>query len=108
MPKPPKPPAKPFDWMEPRRNPNRPPIEAAGRAAMYRAEIEERAALLGRLGHGRDQTRLRLLANLGWDFSPTTRPLDDKDVDGILDRVFGTSTLPNGKTAAPRAKGGPR
>ena len=59
----PKPPAKPFDWMEPRRNPNRQPIEAAGRAAMYRAEIEERAALLGRLGHGRDQTRLRLLAN---------------------------------------------
>ena len=105
MPTLPKPPAKPFDWMEPRRNPNRPPIEAAGRAAMYRAEIEERAALLGRLGHGRHQTRLRLLGNLGWDFSPATRPLDDKDVDGILDRVFGSS--PNGKIA-PRAKGGPR
>jgi hypothetical protein len=101
----PKPPAKLFDWMEPRRNPNRPPIEAAGRAAMYRAEIEERAALLGRLGHGRDQARLRLLGNLAWDFAPSARPLDDKDVDGILDRVFGTSS--NGKTA-PRAKGGPR
>jgi hypothetical protein len=101
----PKPTAQPFDWMEPRRNPNRPVIEAAGRAAMYRTEIEERAALLGRLGHGRDQTRLRLLANLGWDFAPGNRPLEEKDVDGILDRVFGTSA--NGKTA-PRAKGGPR
>jgi hypothetical protein len=100
----PRPPAKPFDWMEPRRNPNRPPIEAAGRAAMYRAEIEERAALLGRLGHGRDQARLRLLGNLAWDFSPGARPLDDKD-DGILDRVFGQSS--NGKTV-PRAKGSPR
>jgi hypothetical protein len=107
MPTQPKPPAKPFDWLEPRRNPARRPLEAAGRAAMYRTEIEERAALLGRLGHGRDQTRLRLLANLDWDFSPATRPLDDKEVDGILDRVFGASTLPNGKSS-PRAKGGPR
>jgi hypothetical protein len=99
-----KPPAQPFDWMEPRRNPNRPPIEAAGRAAMYRAEIEERAALLGRLGHGRDQARVRLIANLNWDFPVAARPLSDKDVDGILDRVFGQ----NGGKTAPRAKGGPR
>jgi hypothetical protein len=100
----PKPTAQPFDWMEPRRNKNRPPIEAAGRAAMYRAEIEERAALLGRLGHGREQARARLLANLSWDFAPAARPLTEKDVDGILDRVFGQ----NGAKTAPRAKGGPR
>ncbi len=100
----PRPPAKPFDWMEPRRNPNRPPVEAAGRAAMYRVEIEERAALVGRLGHGREQTRARLLANLEWDFS-AARPLSDGDVDGILDRVFGQSS---GGKAAPRGKGGPR
>jgi hypothetical protein len=100
----PKPTAQPFDWMEPRRNPNRSPLEAAGRAAMYRAEIEERAALLGRLGHGREQARTRLLGNLAWDFPPATRPLDEKDVDGILDRVFGQS----GGKPAPRAKGGPR
>jgi hypothetical protein len=102
----PRPPAQsqPFDWMQPRRNPNRPPVEAAGRAAMYRAEIEERAALLGRLGHGRDQARVRLLGNLNWDFTPAARPLSDKDVDGILDRVFGQ----NGGKPAPRAKGGPR
>jgi hypothetical protein len=96
--------SQPFDWMEPRRNPNRQPLEAAGRAAMYRTEIEERAALLGRLGHGRDQARLRLIANLNWDFPTATRPLSDKDVDGILDRVFGQ----NGGKTAPRAKGGPR
>jgi hypothetical protein len=101
----PRPPAKPFDWMEPRRNPNRPPVEAAGRAAMYRAEIEERAALLGRLGHGRNQTRTRLLANLDWDFSAAARPLTDDEVDGILDRVFGQSS---GGKPAPRGKGGPR
>jgi hypothetical protein len=100
-----RPPAKPFDWMEPRRNPNRPPIEAAGRAAMYRAEIEERAALLGRLGHGRDRARARLLGNLEWDFSAASRPVTDNEVDGILDRVFGQSS--GGKTA-PRTKGGPR
>ncbi len=100
----PKPTAQPFDWMEPRRNPNRPTLEAAGRAAMYRAEIEERAALLGRLGHGRAQARVRLLANLEWDFPPAARPLTEKDVDGILDRVFGK----NGGKPAPRAKGGPR
>lgn len=100
----PKPTAQPFDWMEPRRNPNRPPLEAAGRAAMYRVEIEDRAALLGRLGHGREQARVRLLANLAWDFPPATRPLSEKDVDGILDRVFGQ---PGGKPA-PRAKGAPR
>ena len=101
----PRPPAKPFDWMEPRRNPNRPPIEAAGRAAMYRAEIEERAALLGRLGHGRDRARARLLGNLAWDFSAASRPVSDNEVDGILDRVFGQSS---GGKAAPRTKGGPR
>jgi hypothetical protein len=71
---------------------------------MYRAEIEERAALLGRLGHGRDQARARLLANLDWDFPPAARPLTEKDVDGILDRVFGQ----NGGKPGPRAKGGPR
>lgn len=101
----PRPPAKPFDWMEPRRSPNRPPIEAAGRAAMYRAEIEERAALLGRLGHGREQARARLLGNLEWDFSAAVRPLSDGDVDGILDRVFGQSS---GGKAAPRGKGASR
>ncbi len=101
----PRPTATPFDWMQPRRNPGRPKIEAANRAAMYRAEIEERAALLGRLGLGRGQARTRLLANLGWDFPATARPLSDADVDGILDRVFGQS--PAGKNA-PRGKGGPR
>jgi hypothetical protein len=97
--------SQPFDWMEPRRNPNRPPLETASRAAMYRAEIEERAALLGRLGHGREMARLRLLGNLDWDFPPAARPLSEKDVDGILDRVFGQN---GGKPTGPRAKGAPR
>ena len=95
----------PFDWMEPRRNPNRPPIEAAGRAAMYRAELEERAALLQRLGHGkRAGARRAWLANLAWDFPPAARPLDDRTSTR-------SSTACSDRTAArpaPRAKGGPR
>ena len=43
--------------------------DKAGREAMYRAELEERAALLHRLGHGKQQTRARLAANLAWDFA---------------------------------------
>jgi len=101
----PRPNATPFDWMQPKRNPGRPRIEAAQRATMYRAEIEERASLLGRLGMARGQARARLLANLAWDFAPAARPLSDADVDGILDRVFGQA--PAGKPV-PRGKGAPR
>ncbi len=58
-----------FDWMKPHRAPARAKIDADRRAGMYRAEIEERAALLARLGHGRDGVRARLAANLNWDFA---------------------------------------
>ncbi|HVY38686.1 MAG TPA: hypothetical protein VHM31_12145 [Polyangia bacterium] len=77
-----------FDWMQPHRAPARAKIDADRRAGMYRAEIEERAALLARLGHGRDDVRARLAANLSWDFPAARRPLTDADVDGILDRLF--------------------
>jgi len=78
----------PFDWMESHRPAARAKVDAERRASMYRAEIEERAALLGRLGHGRDSVRARLAANLSWDFSPARRPLGDAELDAILDRVF--------------------
>ena len=54
--------------MDPRRNPERGKIEKARREAMYRSELEERAALLHRLGYAKDKTRARLAANLAWDF----------------------------------------
>ena len=64
----------PFDWMDPRRNPDRGKIEKARREAMYRGELEERAALLQRLGYDKDRARARLAANLAWDFRDGTTP----------------------------------
>ena len=54
--------------MDPRRNPDRGKIEKARREAMYRSELEDRAALLQRLGYAKDKARARLAANLAWDF----------------------------------------
>jgi hypothetical protein len=95
----------PFDWMQPRRNPNAGKTEGARREAMYRTELEDRAALLHRLGHSRETTRARLAANLAWDFPPGTSPLNGTTVDAIVERVFGQN--PAGKPA-PRSKGGTR
>src|SRR5678816_3654481 len=78
----------PFDWMDPRRNPDRGKIEKARREAMYRGEIEERAALLHRLGYAKDKARARLAANLAWDFPDGKGPLDAGAVDQIVDRLF--------------------
>lgn len=99
----PRPTSVPFEWMQPHRPAARAKIDADRRANMYRAEIEERAALLGRLGHPRDSVRARLAANLEWDFPPARRPLTDADLDGILDRVFAKPAAP-----ARASKGAPR
>jgi hypothetical protein len=95
----------PFDWMEPRRNPERGKVDKARREAMYRLELEERAALLQRLGYGKERTRARLVANLTWDFPNGSKPLDGAALDAIVDRLFdGAAT----GRAAPRGKGGTR
>jgi hypothetical protein len=95
----------PFDWMEPRRNPDRGKIDKARREAMYRVELEERAALLHRLGYGKDKTRARLAANLAWDFPNGSKPLDGAALDAIVDRLFDGAAPGRG---APRGKGGTR
>ena len=95
----------PFDWMDPRRNPDRGKIEQVRREAMYRGELEERAALLHRLGYNKEKTRARLAANLAWDFPAGARPLDDAAVDAIVDRLFNGAATGR---AAPRGKGGTR
>ena len=95
----------PFDWMEPRRNPERGKIDKARREAMYRTELEERAALLHRLGYAKDKTRARLAANLAWDFPNGSKPLDGAALDAIVDRLFDGAS--SGR-AAPRGKGGTR
>jgi hypothetical protein len=95
----------PFDWMEPRRSPERGKLEKTRREAMYRGELEERAAMLQRLGYDKGRTRARLAANLAWDFPADARPLDDAALDAIVDRLF--NGVASGR-AAPRGKGGTR
>lgn len=95
----------PFDWMDSRRNPERDKIEKTRREAMYRTELEDRAAMLHRLGYAKDKARARLAANLAWDFPNGKRPLDDGALDAIVDRLFnGAST----GRPTPRGKGGAR
>jgi hypothetical protein len=95
----------PFDWMEPRRNPEVAKTERTRREAMYRTELEERAALLQRLGHGKAEVRARLGANVGWDFPTGQGPVSTAVLDSIVDRLFGQA--PVGRTIA-RTKGGPK
>jgi len=98
----------PFDWMDPRRNPDRGKIEKARREAMYRGELEERAALLHRLGYAKDKARARLAANLSWDFPDGKAPLDGAALDAIVDRLFNGTSGPSTGRPAPRGKGGTR
>jgi hypothetical protein len=100
-----KPSAPPFDWLEPRRNPALAPLERERRAAMYRLELEDRAGLLQRLGHGKEHARARLVANLGWDFPEGKSPVPASAVDAILDRVFGQASAGR---PLPRNKAGTR
>src|SRR6185503_19846815 len=93
----------PFDWMDPRRNPDRGKIEKTRPEAMYRGEIEERAALLQRLGYDKDKARARLAANLAWDFPDGKAPVDGAALDAIVNRFFngtlGTSGASSGRPA---------
>ena len=100
-------PKAPFDWMESRR-PD--PVRQAEkqkerREAMYRVEMEERAALLQRLGQSKEKVRQRLSANLDWDFPGGASPVPPAALDAIVDRVFGQT--PTGRNV-PRSKGGTR
>jgi hypothetical protein len=94
---------EPFDWMVPKRNPAVARAQTARRADMYRAELEDRAALLSRLGYAKDTARARLRANLRWDFEGREAPLSVADVDTIVERAFGGTSKP-----AARTKGGTR
>lgn len=96
--------AEPFDWMVAKRNPEVARAQKARREAMYKTELEERAALLQRMGHGKDTARARLHANLRWDFDGREAPLKPADVDAILDRVYGAKPAARANTT----KGGTR
>jgi hypothetical protein len=91
---------EPFDWMVPKRNPAVARAQTARRDAMYRAELEDRAALLSRLGYAKDTARARLRANLRWDFEGREAPLSTADVDTIVERAFGSPSKPATRTKA--------
>ena len=91
----------PFDWMEPKRNPAHEKTLPTKRRAMYRAELEERAALLHRLGPARARVQARLVAQVAWDFEADGAGADlSSMLDSILNREYG------GATDVPRTKGG--
>jgi hypothetical protein len=105
-----KPKSATFDWLTPRRNADYDKTQKARREAMYRLELEERAALLHRLGHSRERARARLAANLDWDFSPGASPLSPAALDAIVDRVFGQANTgrPVARPKSETLKGGTR
>ena len=61
---------------------------AERRRAMYRRELEERAALLLRLGHHAADVKRRLQRSVAWDFELQPSPDHANDVDHIVDEVF--------------------
>jgi hypothetical protein len=75
----------PFDWLH-AHVPRRP----QHRDEMYRRELRERAALLQRLGYSRADARVRLAANLDWDFEIGAghKAVSDRELDEIVDEVW--------------------
>jgi hypothetical protein len=76
-----------FVWIDPPKT--RPALEREARAreAMYRRELEDRAALLLRLGCKPAAIKSRLSANVAWDFELNGKPGHAAEVDKIVDAV---------------------
>ncbi len=74
---------QPFDWLEPKIPAAYAKSFPAKRRAALERELEERAALLMRLGYPPDQIKVRLRAHLAFDGAHDL----DGSVDGIVDRV---------------------
>ncbi len=75
-----------FVWTEQNhRLPSKAAQEAA--TAMYRRELEERAALLLRLGRSPAFVKARLADNVAWDFPGPHRAPHAADVDRIVDSL---------------------
>jgi hypothetical protein len=56
---------------------------------MFRRELEERAALLCRLGYPKRQARARLGANVAWDFEIGAGDAPAaKEIDAVVDAVY--------------------
>lgn len=73
-----------FPWYEPvRRKPN-----LQRRDEVLKQELEDRAALLHRLGYSKAQAKARLRANVAWDYEMHGKAKHDKEIDKIVDNVF--------------------
>ena len=74
-----------FDWLQ-----TRPVALPESRKRVYRAELEDRAALLYRLRYSPDQARARLRANVRWDFEvgKGTSPISDAEIDSIVEIIY--------------------
>lgn len=75
-----------FDWMTPTATPDKP--HAARRAEMLRHDLEERAALLYRLGYSQKRCKARLKANVAWDFELSGRAPAAAEIDRVVDAVY--------------------
>ena len=85
-----------FSWWEAKRVPGSP----EKREAMFRRELEERAALLHRLGYSAKQAKHRLRANVEWDFELSQKnkvtPKHLGEVDRIVDSVYRRGGIASG------------
>ena len=86
-------PKSPFDWMDPRRNPDRAQDrEGAPGGDVPRASSRSGPPCSTASATRKDKARARLAANLAWDFPEGQAPLDGAALDAIVDRVVhGTS-----------------
>lgn len=61
---------------------------SARRKETFKKEIEERAALLMRLGYKAKDVKSRLKKSVDWDFDFSKEPDHGSEVDRIVDDVF--------------------
>ena len=66
-------------------------VREARRAAMYRSELMQRAALYRRVNFDRARARQRLVDNVGWDFEQAgaKRAPTKRDIDSVIASAFG-------------------
>jgi hypothetical protein len=74
-----------FSWDE---KPRRFKHSSERRQAMYKQELEDRAALLMRLGHTQEDVKARLKKSVAWDFDLHDPPQHAGEVDRIVEAVY--------------------
>jgi hypothetical protein len=75
-----------FDYLDTSKRKTK--ADSQRRDEMYRRELEDRAALLFRLGYSSKRTKARLHGNVAWDFELHGRPRHAAEVDKIVDAVY--------------------